>query len=340
MSAPYQREYDFSEIKQALLNEQAPFPPALMYFFSDIMEDELEQLKRIWSQVTIQRRRGLLEDMESLSENDTLLFFDPVAMMCLIDEDPVARATAIRLLWQSQNEALVPLFLKMMTEDPEAIVRAAAATSLGNFVYMGELDEIRESTYQEILDRLIQTHLSSDDVLVRRRALESLGYASHPEVPNLIEKAYQDTDDEWLQSALFAMGRSYDHRWDDAVIRMIDHPDLLVRYEAVRAAGELELSEARELLFDLLEEGTDDDDLYFAAIWSLTKIGGDGVRSLIEMSLEETEDADEIQFLEEALENLDFTEQMNMFDMMYVEKDDPEDWLDDEDYIVDEDEDY
>ncbi len=64
------------------------------------------------------------------------------------------------------------------------------------------------------------------------------------------------------------------------------------------------------------------------------------MRSLIEMSLEETEDADEIQFLEEALENLDFTEQMNMFDMMYVEKDDPEDWLDDEDYIVDEDEDY
>ena len=337
MSAPYQREFDFSEIKQALLNTKAPFPATLLYFFSDITEDELEQLREVWSQVTIQRRRGLLEDMESLSENDTLLFFDPVAMMCLTDEDPVARATAIRLLWQSQNETLVPLFLKMMTDDPESIVRAAAATSLGNFVYMGELDEIRESTYQEILEKLIQTHLSSDDVLVRRRALESLGYASHPEVTNLIEKAYQDTDDEWLQSALFAMGRSYDHRWDDAVIRMIDHPDLLVRYEAVRAAGELELSEARELLFDLLEEGTDDDDLYFAAIWSLTKIGGDGVRSLIEMSLEETEDPDEIQFLEEALENLDFTEQMNMFDMMYVEKDDPEDWLDDDGYDGDED---
>lgn len=337
MSAPYQREFEFSEIKQALLNTQAPFPATLLYFFSDITEDELEQLREVWSQVTIQRRRGLLEDMESLSENDTLLFFDPVAMMCLTDEDPVARATAIRLLWQSQNEALVPLFLKMMTEDPESIVRAAAATSLGNFVYMGELDEIKESTYQEIIEKLIQTHLSSDDMLVRRRALESLGYASHPDVPMLIEQAYQDTDDEWLQSALFAMGRSYDHRWDDAVLRMIDHPDLLVRYEAVRAAGELELEDARDLLFDLLEEGTDDDDLYFAAIWSLTKIGGDGVRSLIEMSLEETEDLDEIRFLEEALENLDFTEQMNMFDMMYVEKDDPEDWLDDEDYDGDED---
>ena len=34
--------------------------------------------------------------------------------------------------------------------------------------------------------------------------------------------------------------------------------------------------------------------------------------------------------LEEALENLNFTEQINLFDMMYIEGEDPEDWLDDE----------
>jgi len=330
MDSPYQQTFEFSEIKDALLNKDKPFPPSLMYFFSDITPEDLESLKAVWPEVETQRRRGLLEDMETLAEGDTLLFFDYVAVMCLEDEDPVARATAIRLLWQSQQEYLAPKLLKMLIDDPESIVRAAAATGLGMFVYLGELEEIKPSTYQEILESLIKVHLSSDDRLVRRRALESLGYASHPEVQHFIENAYQSNDEEWLQSALFAMGRSYNKRWVNAVLRMIDHPDDMVRYEAVRAAGELETEDARDPIFELLEEGTEDDDLYFAAIWSLTKIGGRGVRELIEMSLDDTDDPDEIRFLEEALENLNFTEQINLFDMMYVEDEDLEDWLDDE----------
>lgn len=334
MDTPYQQEFEFSEIQDALLDNNRPFPPTSIYFFSDISAEDLTRLKAVWPQVWTERRRGLLEDMEALSEKDTLLFFDHVAIMCLTDEDPVARATAIRLLWQSHKENLVPKFLKLMNDDPESIVRAAAATALGVFVYLGELDEIKKPTYQTVLKNLIRVHLGSDDVLVRRRALESLGYTSHPEIINFIQRAYDTNDEEWLQSALYAMGRSYNRRWKDAVLRMFDHPDSLVRYEAVRAAGELELGDARELIFDLLEEGTDDEDLYFASIWSLTKIGGEGVRSLIEMNLEDAEDLDEIQFLEEALENLNFTEQTNLFDMMYVEEDDPDEWDDDdeEDY--------
>jgi len=328
MDTPYQKEFEFSEIKEALLNKKAPFPATLLYFFSDITREDLDRLEEIWPDIWTERRRGLLEDMEHLAENDTLLFFDHVAIMCLRDEDPVARATAIRLLWQSHKEKLVPLFLNLLKEDPEAIVRAAAATGLGMFVYLGELEEIKESTYKTVLKNLIQVHESADDPLVRRRALESLGYTSHPDIPAFIQRAYDSNDEEWLQSALFAMGRSFNERWTPSVLRMIDHPDNLVRYEAVRAAGELEAEDAREPIFNLLEEGTDDIDLYFAAIWSLTKIGGEGVRQLIEMNLEETDDPDEIQFLEEALENLNFTEQINLFDMMYIEEDDPDEWDD------------
>jgi HEAT repeat protein len=325
----YQKDFQFEDIKAALLDNTKPFPPASLYFFSDIAPADLDQLSQVWPEVWIERRRGLLEDMENLAEGDTLLYFDHVARMCLTDEDPVARATAIRLLWQSQDEDLVPLLIKMLKDDPESIVRAAAATGLGAFVYLGEVEEIKESLYQELVDRLVETFLSSDDPLVRRHVLEALGYASHDDVPSFIQSAYDSNNEEWLQSALMAMGRSCDPRWVDSVLRMIDHPDNLVRYEAVRAAGELECQDARDLLFDLLEEGTDDNDLYFAAIWSLTKIGGEGVRQWIEIALEETEDPDEIQFLEEALENLDFTEQVSQFDMMYIDEDDEEDWLDD-----------
>jgi len=265
-----------------------------------------------------------------LAESDTILFFDTFAMMCLQDADPVARATAIRLLWQSQEEELVPVLVKMLQEDPESIVRAAAATGLGEFVYLGELEEIEETTYKHVLKTLMNVHLSSDEVLVRRRALESLGYACQSDIQEFIQQAFDSNDEEWLQSALYAMGRSCDQRWTSSVLQMIDHPDSTVRFEAVRAAGELEIQEARDLLFDLLEEGTDDDELYYAIIWSLSKIGGEGVRSLIEANLDETDDEEEIQILEEALENLNFTEQVNLFDMMYVEEDDPDAWDDDE----------
>lgn len=334
MNASNQNKYEFDAIKAALLNNEAPFPPAMIYYFSDIAEDELALLENVWPEVWVERRRGLLEDMETLAENDTLLYFDPVAVMCLEDPDPVARATAIRLLWQSQKEALVPLLIKRLTQDPESIVQAAAATALGMFVNLGELEEIKASTYQQVLECLIAAYLDSKDTLVCRRALESLGYASHPEVPGFISRAYESDDEEWLQSALYAMGRSYDRRYTDLVLRMFDHPDAVVRYEAVRAAGELEAEKAREPLIDLLEEGTDDDDIYFAAIWSLSKIGGEGVRELIELALEDSDDPEDIQFLEEALENLDFTEQVNRFDLMRFDDDDLDDWLDDdqEDY--------
>lgn len=322
--------YEFEAIKAALLNKDAPFPPTMIYYFSDIAREDLDLLASVWPEVWLQRRRGLLEDMESLAENDTLLFFDSVAIMCLADDDPVARATAIRLLWQSREESLVPKFLKFLKEDEESIVRAAAATALGKFIYLGELDEIKESTYENVVESLIKAHLDDDDTLVRRRALEALGYAGHPEVPDFIRRAYNTNDEEWLQSALFAMGRSFDQKWVDDVLRMFDHPDTLVRYEAIRAAGELETQAARELLFDLLEEGTADDDIYYAAIWSLSQIGGEGVRSLFENAIAQTEDPDEIRILEEALENLSFTEQVNHFDMMHFEDDDLDDWYEED----------
>jgi len=329
MSGSYQNDYSFEEVEAALLNRDAPFPTSLLYFFSDITPADLKKLAVVWPEVWTERRRGLLEDMEGMAEKDTLLFFDHVAVMCFKDEDPVARATAIRLLWQSEDEKIAPRLVRMLREDPETIVRAAAATGLGIFVYLGELEEISESAFTDILKALIESHTGSDDVLVRRRALEALGYASHPEVPGFIQHAYDSNQEEWLQSALFAMGRSCDTRWTKSVLRMFGHPDALVRYEAVRAAGELELGEAREALFDMLEEGIEDEDIYLAAIWSLSKIGGQGVRNLIEVSLEDAEDDDEEQFLEEALENLDFTEQVNTFDLISLDEEDVEDWLED-----------
>ena len=327
-----QETFPIEVIKAALLDDGAPFPPAMVHFFSDLSPANLAQVSEVWPDVVVERRRSLLEDMETLAEGDALLYFDPLAIMCLDDDDPAARAAAVRLLWQSRQESLVPKFIKLLEEDPEAIVRTAAATALGKYTYLGELDEIKDSTYKDVLESLIKAHLDAKDTLVQRRALESLGYAGHPEVPGFIQRAYETNDEEWLQSALCAMGRSYDKKWVKQILEMLEHPDIYVRYEAIRASGELEAQAAREPLFDLLEEGLEDEDLYFAAIWALSKIGGEGVRTTIENAIVQAEDFDEIQFMEEALENLNFTEQVNQFDLMAFDEDDPDSWFDEDDY--------
>ncbi len=327
--------FNYETIKAALLNDESPFPPDLIYCLSDLVETDLKQMAEIWHDVDVKRRRSLLEDMENLSEADTVLDFDPIAKMCLADADPVARATAIRLLWQAEEEKLVPVFIKLLNEDPESIVRSAAATALGLFVYLGELGDIKESLAKLVVDTLIRVHLDATDPLIRRRALESLGYASHPEIPDFIRQAYQSNDEDWLQSSLFAMGRSLNNVWTRQVLAMFEHPDNMVRVEAIRAAGELEIDDARDLLMDMLEEGIEDEEIYYASIWALSKIGGEGVRSLIEIAISEAEDEEEVAFMEEALENLDFTEQIDRFDLINLEEDDFSDWFEGDDDDLD-----
>ncbi len=46
MDSPNQKEFTFDEIKAALLDNAAPFPAQMVYFFSDISAKDLRSLKR------------------------------------------------------------------------------------------------------------------------------------------------------------------------------------------------------------------------------------------------------------------------------------------------------
>jgi hypothetical protein len=152
--------------------------------------------------------------------------------------------------------------------------------------------------------------------LIRRRALESLGYSSRPEVIPLIESAFSSRDKEWIASALFAMGRSANEIWEQHVLQSFDSPHPLIRMEAARAAGELELKEAVEDLLEMIDD--DNPDVRSAAIWSLSQIGGEGVRDTLEELQELSEDDEEIEFIESALDNLSFTEDMELFTLFDI----------------------
>ncbi len=197
----------------------------------------------------------------------------------------------------------------MMKNDPDEMVRAGAAGALGLFVYLGELQEIGEEKYQKVYDALMTVYHSQDKPIVRRRVVEALGYSGKDEVPSIIEEAYASPDKDWQATGLFAMGRSADERWEKKILAKLDSPELDVQLEAVRAAGELELEKARKLILDLIKNPEEvDAELRTAAAWSLSQIGGQGVREKLERMAESAENEDETYFIDEALDNLDFKE--------------------------------
>jgi HEAT repeat protein len=312
----------FQNVLDALLSDRPDFPRRYLQELSDLGPTELKTLLDVWPRVKPSRKLTLLEELDALAETDTLVSFDDLARALLTDPEPDVRTRAIRLLDEYENPKVVPSFLDMLKNDPDTNVRAEAANALHLFVDLGELEEIPENIYHQVEDALLASAASEDESRVRRTALEALGYSSRPEVTTLIESAFHREDPAWQASSLVAMGRSADERWDEEVTRSLVHVNDRIREAAVQAAGELSLQSARPLLLKLLGE-EEEDSVLNAIIWSLSQIGGEDVRTYLENLLDAVEDDDEqMAFLEEALDNLAFTEDLDRFELMALDPDD------------------
>jgi hypothetical protein len=310
----------FQDVIDTLLG-QGDLPRGYVQYFSDIDPASLALLMKAWPDIKPDRKHALLDQLELAAEEDTLVSFDDLARALLGDADASVRSSAIRLLFESNDPKLVPTYIQMMQADESEATRAEAAGALGEYVMLGELEEIPDPVRREAEAALLQTANGEDTARVRRRAVEALGFSSRPEVTTLIESAYKRQDPDWKASALFAMGRSSDDRWQDQVLPMLINDNPRIRMAAVQAAGELSLPAARSILIELLED-EEEDDIAGAAIWSLSQIGGEDSRALIESLLDEAEDDELVAFLEDALENLAFTEDLERFDLLSF---DPED---------------
>ena len=322
----------FTEVLEALVNYDQPFPARFLRDFSDLTPLHIHDLKMVWPSVKPERKISLLEDLENVAESDTLVSIDEFAKMTLTDPDPAVRVLSIRLLWECEETRLISTFIEMMNSDPAEDVRAAAASAMGKYVLLGELESIPDQIRISLVQHLIDLVEGDDLPMVRRRALESLGYSSHPKASELIHNASEQTDSQWLTSALYAMARSADDKWSDIVISHLDSKDSEVLFEAVRAAGELELEEARDILIDKLDKTTDDADLRLAIIWSLSQIGGDIVKKKFDELAEKCTDEEEAEWLEKAIDNIELgepIENMGLIDFDAKKSDFESDELDD-----------
>ena len=310
---PFQKTID------ELLDDQKSLSRTSLQDFSDIDSVSLNALLEAWPRIALDRKRLLLDKLQSLSDNNTLVCFDDLARALLHDPEASVRVGAIRLLEECNDAKLIPIYLKILSSDQDASARAEAASALGKFVQLGELEEIPKKAQRQIENALLEKANSEDEACIRRKALEAIGYSSRPEVITLIKSSFLREDPDWQASALFAMGRSSDEHWGEYVIPELLDENPRVQLAAIEAAGELELSAAREILLKMLEEDENDELITNAAIWSLSQIGGEDVRIYIESLIDQTEDDDQVEFLEEALDNLAFTEDLAQFDLFNLD---------------------
>ncbi len=318
---------DFVTILDQLRDTSRPFPPTSLYHLSDLSRKDLDALEAVWLDLPTERRHNLLQSLADLSEANFEVNFEALFRLGLEDQDSGVRATAIRALWESEDPTLIAPLIEFLNHDSDPLVRASAASGLGRFVSLGELEELTAPQKRRVDEALLAVIRGSDELEVRRRALEAISYSSREDVPPLIAEAYASDEPKQRVSAVFSMGRNADRpRWGDQVRAELESPEPEMRFEAARAAGELELREAGPALNDLLED--DDTQVREAAVWSLGQIGGDFARRALTDLLESTEAEEEQDFIQEALDNLAFTDEVNAFALFELGEDDDDSLLD------------
>jgi HEAT repeat protein len=316
----------FQTVLDYLLESKKDIPQTHLKLYSDLDPKSLRLFLDVWPSVKPTRKLLLLDGLLSQFDSDNIVSYDEIGRALLNDLDGEVRARAIRLLAESDDPKLVDTLTNILLNDFDLAPRLEAALLIGEFILLGELEAIKEELQRKAEDALISIIRSDENPALRKTCLEALGYSSRPEIANLIESAFERADAAWVAAALLAMGRSHDERWNEDVVSKLLDEDPLIQAAAAQAAGELAIQEAGPILLKLLLEDEEvDDDVVTASIWTLSQIGGDDARIYLLNLIEQTEDEDLVEYLEDALENLDFIEELNKFDLLALDADSDED---------------
>jgi hypothetical protein len=280
-------------------------PASVFYGLSDLTAGQIERVRPVWNDLNVEFRRKVMRRLAETSEMDYELDYRAFGIFGLSDADAEVRSAAIDLLFEDESLELMGKLITLVQNDDATFVRASAMSALGRFILAGELGDLPESEAaraQQVAVRLLTDE--TVDVDLRRRALEALANSSNDLVPGAIRKAYRSSDHKMKVSSLFAMGRTCDDQWEDIILTELTSDDAEMRFEAARAAGELELVSAVPRLAQLLTE--DDQEIKEVAIWSLGEIGGKEalrvLRAMLDVA-EESEDEDLIEAVEDAIGN-------------------------------------
>lgn len=315
-------QYTVDDAIKALDHDSKTFSVVVSYGLSDLSVEDIEKVKNLWKRIDSDSKQRLVRHLVDLSESNFELNYHQLAFLLIHDEDEIIREAAIELMWENESIRLLHELVRIAEQDEIASVRAVAITTLGRFILMGEYDKLAPDEANRLQDIVINIWNNNDeDIIVRKRALEAISNSSNEVVSDLIEEAYHSDIHEFVVSAVYAMGKSYDSKWEPIVLKLLSSTDAEIQYEAIRACGELEIEEAIHTLINLAI--SDDREIQEIAIWSIGEIGGSSAIQALNKLIEDEQFAeDELLFeaLEDALGNASVVDEMlNLSDFSDVD---------------------
>jgi len=258
---------------QELQDESKPVRHQDLVRLARLTPEEVEAVCRVWTRLSPERRRLVVQRVVHLAEEKAELDFTAFLRICLKDPDPEVRAEAVEGLWESEERSLITPLIHLLRGDPSEQVRASAAKVLGQFALRAAEGRLLARDAERVRTALMEAlHAPDESPEVRRRALEAVAPLDLPEVHSAIETAYRSPDPKMRQSALYAMGRTANPRWLPTVLEELNNPDPAIRYEAVQACGHLGDEDTVPRLLPLLRDP--DLQVRLAVIRSLGALGG------------------------------------------------------------------
>jgi HEAT repeat protein len=242
----------------------------------------------------------------------------PVLKDFLDDEEAEVRKLALTGLWDYPTSEMIGVLFDKAENDPDEKVRCRAVITLGRYIYEGEMadydfdwgslkeimreDELPQEDFLRVKEFLLGFYRDQEKTLDERRfSVEALGFLTDPEVFEIIEEAYAHSDKKMKMSAIFAMGRSGNVRWEDAILDELHSPVKELQIEAIRAAGESGFEGAGKVLQRLTY--SDDRDVKLESIWALGQTGWEGAFERLDELTYLGEDAEIREAAELALED-------------------------------------
>ncbi len=273
---------NFNQTLEHIADQGTHLNRTVLYGLSMLDKSKLAKLETLWPNIKTDRRQHIMRQLVEITELNFEVNFDPIFIMALNDQDTDVQASAIKGLWENESPTLIPPFIYLLREGKHSKVRAAAATALGQFLYLAELGEIDENAQLVVEQALLETIRRSGEAEdVVRRAIEAIAFSHREGIDEIIEYAYYHDDELMQVSAIFAMGRSYNSRWADIVLKELENDNPAIRFEAARACGELVLQDAVAPLMRLIKDDADSE-VQQNAIWALGQIGGPAAQEKLE----------------------------------------------------------
>jgi len=277
------------EIISDLASIEQPLRNSRLVDLSNLNSEELGLLKQAWASIEPKRRRQIIYRLVELAEDNVELDFDDIFKNCLKDQDAEVRGKAVEGLWESEDTSLINPFINLLEQDSSENVQVTAATALGKFAMLAELNKLRSCHTSKICQALLAVIGDANrGVEVRRRALEAVAPLSFPEVEKTIREAYHSHSRKLKVSAIYAMGKNCHRSWLTILMRELANADTEIRYEAAGACGELGEEEAVPHLMKLI--GDPDVDVQVAALQALGKIGGSEAERCLQQCLRNSQE--------------------------------------------------